>query len=90
MRSVRKLVYYCDFCDRYKLTPQSMKVHEKHCTMNPDRVCRMPGCRNKSCPWCELAIARQTKWVDWDFDRDIKEELRAWRTRYFDRENSYV
>lgn len=33
--------YTCDFCKKSKYTPQSMRLHEKHCTLNPDRKCRM-------------------------------------------------
>lgn len=33
--------YTCDFCRKSKYTPQSMKLHEKHCTLNPNRECRM-------------------------------------------------
>lgn len=33
--------YTCDFCKKSKYTPQSMKLHEKHCTLNPARECRM-------------------------------------------------
>ena len=44
MRTKRKIVYYCDFCKKKSL--RSLKVHEKHCTANPDRECRL--CDNKS------------------------------------------
>ena len=33
--------YYCDFCKKASLSKGAMKKHEKHCTMNPDRKCRM-------------------------------------------------
>jgi len=33
--------YTCDFCKKSKYTPQSMRLHERHCTLNPDRECRM-------------------------------------------------
>jgi len=33
--------YSCDFCKKSKYTPQSMRLHEKHCTLNPNRECRM-------------------------------------------------
>lgn len=39
MRIVKRNVYYCDFCKKRGL--RSLKVHEKHCTANPDRVCRL-------------------------------------------------
>lgn len=39
-----KKVYYCDFCKKRAL--RSLAQHEKHCTGNPDRECRL--CENKS------------------------------------------
>ena len=39
MKVVKKNVYYCDFCKKKGL--RSLKTHEKHCTGNPDRVCRL-------------------------------------------------
>lgn len=44
MKVKKKYVYYCDFCSKKSL--RSLKVHEKHCTANPDRECRL--CDNKS------------------------------------------
>ena len=41
MKTVKKNVYYCDFCKKRTLSASSMSVHEKHCTANPDRKCRM-------------------------------------------------
>ena len=43
MKTKRKIVYYCDFCKKKSL--RSLKIHEKHCTANPDRKCRL--CDNK-------------------------------------------
>lgn len=40
--------YYCDYCAKSRGTKHSMEVHEKHCTMNPDRRCRMCGGNNVS------------------------------------------
>jgi len=36
-----KKVYYCEYCKKHFLRP--MKVHELHCTMNPNRTCRLCG-----------------------------------------------
>ena len=36
-----KKVYYCDFCKKHSLRP--LIEHEKHCTGNPNRVCRLCG-----------------------------------------------
>ena len=43
MKTKRKIVYYCDFCSKKSL--RSLKIHEKHCTANPDRKCRL--CENR-------------------------------------------
>lgn len=96
MKTKRRLVYYCEFCKKYKLTPQSMVIHETHCTLNPDRICRMPGCRDGNCPLCDFARARQNGWKtgDWMFwdgstgkeGRDLKEEVREWREKFFNSE----
>lgn len=45
-----KKVYYCDFCKKYRLTSNSIKVHEERCTLNPDRecgVCEKSICKDK-------------------------------------------
>lgn len=34
-----KKVYYCGFCRKHSLRP--LTEHEKHCTANPDRYCRL-------------------------------------------------
>jgi len=39
MRVAKRNVYYCDFCKKHSL--RSLVVHEKHCTANPDRECRL-------------------------------------------------
>lgn len=33
--------YYCDFCKKSNCSGAAMSKHEKHCTSNPDRECRM-------------------------------------------------
>ena len=40
MKVKKKNVYYCDFCKKHSLSP-SLKIHENHCTANPDRECRL-------------------------------------------------
>ncbi len=37
-------VYYCDFCKKHSLRP--LTEHEKHCTANPNRICRLCGRTN--------------------------------------------
>ena len=44
MKVKKKNVYYCEYCNRHSLSP-SLGIHEKHCTANPDRECRL--CENK-------------------------------------------
>lgn len=34
-----KKVYYCEYCGKHGLMP--LLKHEKHCTANPDRECRL-------------------------------------------------
>lgn len=41
MKRVLKYVYYCDFCNKRTLSGGSINTHEKHCTNNPNRVCRI-------------------------------------------------
>lgn len=33
--------YYCSFCSKGMFFKNRMIEHEKHCTMNPERVCRI-------------------------------------------------
>ncbi len=39
MKTVLRKVYYCDFCKKHSL--RSLEKHEKHCTGNQDRECRL-------------------------------------------------
>ena len=43
MKTVKKNVYYCDFCNKRGLSAGHMRAHEKHCTANPNRSCRICG-----------------------------------------------
>lgn len=40
----KKWRYYCEFCSKSGGSGGVMSTHEKHCTMNPNRVCRL--CKN--------------------------------------------
>ena len=83
MYSKRKLVFYCDFCRKYKLTSFSMKAHERHCTLNPDRECRTVAC-NGDCPICQFAKARQSGWVTGGWEtRDLEAEMQEWANREY-------
>lgn len=33
--------YFCEFCGKGSLSGGHMRAHEKHCTANPNRICRM-------------------------------------------------
>lgn len=41
MKVKRVLKYYCEFCKKSGCSKFHMAKHEKHCTMNPNRVCGM-------------------------------------------------
>ena len=41
MRSKKVWRYWCDHCGKGGLSKHHMIEHEKHCTMNPHRVCGM-------------------------------------------------
>ena len=41
MKFKTKKVYYCDFCKKHGLSSYWIQKHEKHCTLNPNRECRM-------------------------------------------------
>jgi len=40
MKTIKKNVYYCDFCNKKGLSASHISIHEKHCTANPKRICR--------------------------------------------------
>ena len=33
--------YYCDYCKKANCSSASISKHEKSCTLNPNRICRM-------------------------------------------------
>ena len=41
MKSLKKWRYYCDFCGKSGGSKYHMLKHEKHCTKNPNRICRI-------------------------------------------------
>lgn len=45
MKTVKKNVYYCDYCKKRSLSASAMTVHENHCTANPNRECQL--CKEK-------------------------------------------
>jgi hypothetical protein len=40
MKTVKKNVYYCEFCKKKSLSASVIHKHETYCTGNPDRLCR--------------------------------------------------
>lgn len=43
MRSLQRVIHYCDFCKKHHHAKRAMENHERGCTLNPDRTCRMCG-----------------------------------------------
>lgn len=41
MRQKKMWRYFCDHCNKSMGSSFHMRSHEKHCTMNPERQCRM-------------------------------------------------
>lgn len=41
MRQRKRWQYYCGFCKKNGGSKYHIQEHEKHCTANPDRFCRM-------------------------------------------------
>ena len=88
MKEKQKTVYYCDFCKKYRLTRNSMYFHERSCTLNPDRVCRVSRCINGpnivpryakgECPWCKFSKFRLGKDFDGVLNLDMKQAMQDW------------
>lgn len=53
MKTVKKNVYYCDFCKKKGLSSYHMKEHEGRCTGNINRHCRM--CEHNEPDYAALA-----------------------------------
>ena len=41
MKKVKRWRYYCDYCKKAGGSQGHMEAHEKHCTLNPERSCRV-------------------------------------------------
>ena len=53
--------YKCDFCGKQNLSSVHMARHERHCTANPNRICRMCAhAENEQRPLPELIRALDT------------------------------
>ncbi len=75
MRTKKRNVYYCEYCGKHSLMP--LLKHEKHCTANPNRQCRM--CDNACGDVPELIekYKEQTK-VETQYDCDEVFGNREW------------
>ena len=79
MKTKLRQRHYCDFCKKSGGSRYHMERHEKYCTMNPKRECRMcETARDISvqCPACRLADFRQGGGDypnDYDYKREVKE-----------------
>lgn len=38
-----KKIHYCDYCGKHGMRKSCIEKHEKHCTLNPKRECRLCG-----------------------------------------------
>jgi len=64
MKSVLRMRHYCDFCKKATGTKPSMVRHEKGCTANPGRACRMcsfAGLAQQPMPVLQAAYAKGFK-----------------------------
>lgn len=66
MKAVSRTVYYCDFCNKRYLRKTSAEKHERHCTMNPDRVCR----------WAQLENGPRTRHGEHSFRKSLPRWVR--------------
>lgn len=61
--------YGCDFCGRSNCSGGSIAKHERHCTMNPNRVCRMcKAVGETQAPIAELIAALEFRASPWSGD----------------------
>lgn len=76
MKKVKRWRYYCDFCKKAGGQPHAMREHEKHCTMNPERDCRMCdsfGGGGASLPELIAFVKEKAETVHWSGeDQDFK------------------
>lgn len=97
MRQKRVWRYYCDFCRKANCSRYSISEHEKHCTNNPNRTCRMCAALEQKQPPLSALISllpdpdayidNRTDAEVWEgallspFDKALKEALSLLRTR---------
>jgi hypothetical protein len=83
MKTVIKEVYYCDYCNKRYLSKYFASKHEKHCTLNPTRECKM--CKMGSTYHYEEYVKRLTnllnaeeKEVDFISEDHIENFKKVW------------
>lgn len=59
-------LYSCGFCGKSGLSASHMSRHEKHCTANPDRICRMCALVGEKPINLKAAIVTLPKLTDFD------------------------
>lgn len=79
IKTKTKKVYYCDFCNKNGLSRYYMDKHEKDCTLNPSRNCKV--CDNKNANEARLIIKKykdeecKAYFRSFDFIVELKKEL---------------
>ena len=68
MKKLKRWRYYCDFCKKAGGSAPAMERHEKSCTMNPNRNCRMcdhwaGGCDFERVKEVAKLIIGKTSWL---------------------------
>lgn len=93
MKVLLRKVYYCDFCKKSNRSASAMSKHEKHCTLNPKRECRL--CRMdkmltpEDCPIChfsKLRISGELEKSGYDFKKALSEYWDAYNKEQNERE----
>jgi len=87
MKEKQKTVYYCEFCKKHRLVKRVMYFHERSCTLNPERICRVSRCSNNpnsvpryakgECPWCEFSKQRLAGTLNGS-GFDVSASMEAW------------
>lgn len=77
MKTVKKNVYYCEYCNKRSLSAFHMKSHELHCTANINRICGFCGSKMNLTNEIEL-LKGSFKIVDADNDDLFSPEKVVW------------
>lgn len=72
MRIVKRNRYYCDFCKKAGGSGGHIAKHERSCTKNPNRICKVCGLLEvQQVPIADLkALLPQCKATDFGFEDD--------------------